>query len=358
MEKIKSSIAGIGIGFILILAGLGLLFFNESNNVKNLKTVAEIREVAYDISPTYNASNDGELVALAGDVTVNADVTDTVFGITETAVRLVRKVEMYQWVEESHTDDDDHTTYTYKKEWRTTLIDSSDFNESGTHQNPTSMPYENESVTSTDVTIGDFSLSDYQKGMFSATETVSNFDGATLPNEYIASGSYIASADLATPEVGTVRISFTYAAPEKGTILAVQTSDKTLVDYTSEVGKTVNRVAEGEFTATEMIDQLEDANNMLKWILRIGGAIAVIVGIGLMLNPLAALTDFIPIVGDLVGAAVWLFAFLVGSAISLVAIAIAWIVFRPLLGIGLLVLVAVLLFFARSYAKNKQALNG
>jgi len=56
-------------------------------------------------------------------------------GISVSALRFVRKVEVYQWRESSRSEttrntggsSDTKTTYTYKKDWAETLIDSKKF---------------------------------------------------------------------------------------------------------------------------------------------------------------------------------------------------------------------------------------
>ena len=53
----------------------------------------------------------------------------------------------------------------------------------------------------------------------------------------------------------------------------------------------------------------------------------------------------IPFLGDLIGAGISLISFLIALPCTLVTIAVAWIYYRPLLGIGLLVVAAALIVF-------------
>ena len=50
MKKIGNSIVGVIIGIICLIGGTGLLWWNEGNNVKNIKTTDEISV----IPPQYN----------------------------------------------------------------------------------------------------------------------------------------------------------------------------------------------------------------------------------------------------------------------------------------------------------------
>ena len=48
------------------------------------------------------------------------------------AAKLIRTVEIYQWEESCTTDDNDKKNCTYEKVWEDRLIDSSNFETSGT----------------------------------------------------------------------------------------------------------------------------------------------------------------------------------------------------------------------------------
>ena len=69
---------------------------------------------------------------------------------------------------------------------------------------------------------------------------------------------------------------------------------------------------------------------------------------------ISKIASFVPILGRIVGAALGVVCFLVGLVHSLIVIAIAWIRFRPLLGIGLLAAAAALAFVANKYVKKTQ----
>ncbi len=57
----------------------------------------------------------------------------------------------------------------------------------------------------------------------------------------------------------------------------------------------------------------------------------------MLVRPLRVVADVLPFFGNLVGMASGLIMFLVAGVVSTVTIAIAWLFYRPLLGIGLLV---------------------
>jgi hypothetical protein len=79
------------------------------------------------------------------------------------------------------------------------------------------------------------------------------------------------------------------------------------------------------------------------------------IGLFLFFRPFEVFADVVPFLGSLLGAGIAIFAGLVAAALTSVTIAISWLVFRPLLGIGLLVLaggaVAALIYLARRMKK-------
>ena len=346
MKRIGESFKGILGGFVFVLIGIILLWWNEGNNVKNLKTTAEMDKNVVDVSSDkVNPSNEGKLIATSGKLINEEELTDSTFNVKVTTPIMKRIVEVYQWEEESETDEDNVTTYTYKKTWSDELIDSSDFHESG-HNNPKQKPYKNESFTSSNVKVGAFTLSSNQVEMLSTNANYNNFDEATASKSKLkTSNNYLTtSEDLNSPQIGDVRVSFVYNNSTEISVLAVQQGN-TFVNFVSKAGKSVNRVMDGTHSGAEMINVIKSEDKFIKWLLRIVGTLLIIGGIAAILKPISAITSFVPILGSIVGTAVGLVSLIVGLAISLVIIAIAWIRFRPLLGIALLAIVAALVAF-------------
>ena len=173
-----------------------------------------------------------------------------------------------------------------------------------------------------------------------------------------ATGFYISvdgNSSEAQPAIGDVRVKFTVVKPHDISICAVQQGD-TFVSYVAKNGKTVNLQTDGVKSADEMFTSAQNANKMLTWLLRIVGFAMMYIGIGMILKPLSVLGDVLPFLGNLIGMGASLVAFLVALPCSLVVIAIAWIVYRPVLGVILIVVVVGLIVAFRSlYAKVKAA---
>ena len=74
--------------------------------------------------------------------------------------------------------------------------------------------------------------------------------------------------------------------------------------------------------------------------LRLGGLVLSVVAFSMILRPLSVLADVIPLIGNIVEGATGFMSFLMGLAVSAVTIAIAWVFFRPLIGLALLAVAA------------------
>lgn len=357
MKQKKSSLLGsILVGIILIIAGTILLWWNEGNNVKNIKTITEVSKKVIEVdSSTINPENNGKLISTNGDLIVeDKKVYDNIFGIGTKSAKVKRVVEVYQWEEEKSTDSNNNTTYKYNKKWNEELIDSDFFNNK-LYKNPEKLAYETESFIASKVKLGEYSLSSEQINSLPANIEVDISNVVTSNNGYKVVGNYITNADdYNSPEIGDIRISWKYNGWNKATVLAVQ-DNNTFLSYTSEVGKKVNEVNEGILTSSEMIKIMQNNNNTLKWVLRLLGTILIFIGYLAFISPITKLASFIPVLGNIIGSTIALIAFLVSLTQSVLVIAIAWIRFRPILGICMLVISGLLITqIIRVTKKNKQ----
>lgn len=354
-SKMTNSFTGIIFGIIVLFAGIGLLWWNEQNNVKNIKNVKELRNEVYDVSSSsVDDEYEGKLIATYGKLDYNnATVTDNAFNVSAQTPVLVRTVEVYQWVEDSETSDD-KTTYTYSKEWKEKLIDSSEFNTPSGHENPVEVKYESERYeTEETLKVGAYSLISSFKKLLPADKNVAIDESITLPEGYKVNNKYITnSADVDSPAVGDIRISYTKNDYKEVSVLGKQKGD-TIGEYTTKKNTNIKKLVEGETNGAGMINSIEAANKASKWMFRIIGVILVVMAIGAILGPITTLIGYIPFLGKIVNSMIGVVSFLIGLAISLVVIAIAWFAARPIISIILLVIVAGLIAAVMFYKKNK-----
>lgn len=355
MNRIGNSFKGVVGGFIFLVLGVILLWWNEGNNVKNLKTTAELEDSYVDVkSNKVESKNDGKLIATHGKLINEKELTDETFGVTIKTPIMKRTVEVYQWKETSNTDNDGNTTYSYNKDWSERLIDSSDFHETG-HDNPTSKLYEDKTYTSDDVKVGAFSLSSEQVEKLSTKANFTEFNQETINglNLKITNNYITNSEDFENPKIGDVRITFTFNNSTEVSVLAIQ-SDDSFVDFTSKAGKKVNRIVDGSHNGKDMIGSIRSEDKFMKWILRFFGFIICMAGFRTILKPISAISSYVPLLGSLVGTAMGLVSFVLSLSLSLFVIAIAWIRFRPIVGISLIAIVVALIIFLIIRSKKKK----
>ena len=358
LSKIGNSIASIPAGIIILIMGILILAGNEKTNVQNIKDVKELRGQVVDISSEKVESKDeGRLVAIHGKLDYNeAVLKDEIFNVNVKAPAFERNVEVYQWVEDSETKDDE-TTYTYSKEWKSEFVNSDDFHNSSDHKNPKDdeIKYTSERFqTEEDLKVGAFKLNSDFKSVLSSDKAVAIPEDVTLPEGYVVYNKYITnSVDTANPQVGDVRIYYEKADYTDVSVLGKQVGD-TIERYTSKNNRTYAELYKGTKNSTDMINSIESGNKFSKWFKRVLGTLLVIVGIGLILGPITTLIGYIPFLGNIVNSMIGVVSFLVGLIISLLVIAISWFVVRPVLSIILLVVIAGLIAGIIYLKKTKQ----
>lgn len=372
-SRLGNSFKGIGGGLLLFLIAFPLLFWNEGRAVKRAKALetgagAVVSVQADKVDP----ANEGKLVHVTAKADTKDVLTDPLFKISSTAIRLERRVEMYQWKQNESSKTEKQlgggtkktTVYTYEKVWSDKPVNSAYFKEAG-HENP-GFPFESEKLRANHVTLGDFLLND------SLVDRLGDSRKLPVPADYKLPAALSGKSDavyvhvsrkssapsqvsqeqpadnagdaaLTEPAIGDLRISWYAVVPHEVSIVARQTG-KTFSAY--PVGsESILLIADSVQSAEAMFQSAQSANSAMTWFLRIAGLVMMYVGLSCVLRPLSVLMDVIPFLGDLIGAGISLISFLIALPCTLVTIAVAWIYYRPLLGIGLLVVAAALIVF-------------
>ena len=338
---------GILSGLLLLVVGIGILWYNEGRTVKSQSTINEARKNYTDIkADKIDEKYEGKLVATKGkiDLSEASTLTDSKFGISVKAAKMQRVVEMYQWQESCETDDNDNKNCSYEKVWDDNLIDSSEFEKAG-YNNPTVMPYEGEIYIADNVKLGAFTLPEdlirtlsYNKKKNSdelASEYKNSVDGVVAVNNYLT------NVKNDSPEIGNVRISYQYLDSETVSVMAVQTGD-TFEAFTSKKGNDVYKIMKGNKTGAQILEGMSKTNKTWKWILRFIGVFITISAFSTMFSFITNIASRIPILGGIVNSATGLIAVILGISVSLIVIAIAWFRFRPVLSITLIAIVLIL----------------
>jgi len=360
-SRLGNAVTGVLVGLVFFFAAFPLLTWNEKRSVNRIRALREMAEVTRTVDPAVvAAANEGAAVHFTGRAETTAGVSDETFGIRDAALRLRRVVEMYQWKEETESKTEKKmggstettTTYSYRKVWDSELIPSSGFEQPSGHENPASMRFEGQTFDAPDVTVGAFTLparlvariGSWQPLPAPAPDALPAAvqAGATVDGERLYYGT-----NPASPEVGDHRVRFEIVRPHDVSVAARQTGN-TLEPYLARNGNPVELLLDGVHGAEAMFTRAHEENRLVTWLLRLGFFLLMAIGLSLLLRPLSVLADVLPFIGNVVGAGTGFVSFLLAAALSLATIAVAWVAFRPLIGVPLLVGSVALLFALRS----------
>ena len=349
-SNIGNSFSNMLFGFVLFLGSFVVHWWNEGRAVDRYVT---LETGAKNVIETKNFSpkNDGKLVHVTGMLELDTPATDKSFNIKNgKAVVVKRRVEMYQWEEETRTTKrkklgggtEKKTEYTYNKIWSDRAINSSSFRHKQGHSNP-STKEPSKSFYAKDVTVKGYSLNDGQIGKLDNYKSMSIPKGATVPAKMQPKSkigsSYIfisrnGGTSLGSPGVGDYRISFQYLPVSDVSVVGKQHNGG-FTEYKTKTGDLLE-VREGVMKADEVFKAAADDNARLTWILRAVGLACMAFGLAMCASPITALFNVIPFLGSMIGAVSGFFAIIIAIALSAITIAVAWFAHRPMLSFGLI----------------------
>ncbi len=352
-QRMGGALAGAGIGVILFLVAIGVLVWNESRAIDAIRGLRQAAHDAVEANPTpISAAQNGRLIHLTGALVVHDTLSDPEMGLTKTGlIHLKRSVEMYQWEEHKDTRSSSQvggtqttqTTYTYSKKWSEDPIDSGGFK--GNHVNP-DMAIRTQVFTSSDTTMGDRKLTTKLLDELDNYSTVP--PPAAVPDGYRRDGgTFYRGRDADAPAIGDIRITFAGVPAQTVSVLAQQ-RETALTPFKTASGYKVGLVVPGDVDADDMVAHKQSEEKILTWILRGVGLLCFFFALLLLASPVEIVADILPFVGSIVGGGIFFFAVMLSIPLTLVTIALSWVLVRPFIGIGLVAAaIAVVLAFRR-----------
>lgn len=374
LNRLWASIKQIVVGMILFVVSFPLLFWNEGRAVRRAKDLAEGASSVEVISADLvDAQHDGHLVFLSGLATAEGSLTDDLFQISvENALRLNRRVQMYQWKEnkeektEKQTGGSERTvtTFRYEQIWSDEVLPSQSFHTPEGHANPTRKPVEDSFKQAPVITVGAFALpSELISHIQSADlKPIVESDLERLPADLqkqyrVYNGEFYSGKDPKKPAIGDVRVEFSVTKPTDVSLIAQQ-QQTTFAPYLTQAKHELFELRTGRFTKDQFFKQLSDENTSLLWVLRLIGWLVMFFGILLVLYPVKVFADVVPIFGTIVETGLGLFAGLLSLALSLLTIAVGWFFYRPILaGVLIGTTIGILILMARLFRKKPKAVT-
>ena len=342
-QRLAGSFGGIAIGFLLVIASVPLLWWNEGRAVKAQRALDEATRLVVDIDAgKAEAANNGKLVHVGGNAISHSPVRDGDLNVVFNDVILVaRTVEMYQWVEQKDTRTVDEigggqrteTAYSYRQEWSQDWKNSEEFKHPTGHAN-VAMPMKSQSWAATGTTLGAFTL---EREVLLQLQDDAPRKPEKTPDGWKEDGDGVyRGGDPAAPKLGDLRVHYkVIASPAPVSIMARQMGSG-FETYEMPNGYQIFLVRDGIRSSEEMIKHQRDTEKLITWLLRGLGLILMWMGFCLVMGPLRALANVLPFLASVAGFAIAVVALALTLPIGLGTIGIAWLFYRPIMGLILL----------------------
>jgi len=399
-SRLGNSCMGIPMGILLFIVATILLWWNEGRAVhraQDIKQVAKTAQSIGDISAA-NPSLDGQLIHATGTASTEDILSDDVFGIKTNALAIVRSAEYYQWMEnEKHETKDklggkqeETITYTYERGWSNVPINSSKFKDPD-YQDVNNVIWDIEDMRSiaSNVSFGAYTLPEtFIRDIISKLNdklqalTISA-DNPTLKElndnvikalgenvrpeakqvkdslayVHVFGNQIYIGFNPANPSIGDIRLTFQQLAPSCNISLIAVPSNGTFTTFKAKHDDSEYELRIGTWSLDDMIKQANEDNEALTWALRILGVILVIAALKMIFSILVTLFKLVPFLASIMNLGVSLVCAVLGIVWSLIVIAIAWIFYRPLLGVLLLVIAAALIYWLHIKGKKQPAVE-
>jgi len=368
----KDSIGGAFVGLIMVVLAVILLFWNEGRAVKRAKDLKEGSGSVVSVSSdTVDPAMEGKLIHLTGETKTPRLLEDPEFGIAATAIKLIREVEMYQWVQIEKSGEktsvggttETTTTYTYQKEWKDSPVDSSKFKVTSGYENPREMMYRSNTLMAEGVTMGVFDLPAFLVSQIGgaiplSVESLDKAASDVRASARLHEGGVYLGGNPGAPAVGDMRASF-LSVPTGPVSVVAQQAGKSFVSFTTATGGALDLLENGIVSADEMFSMAHERNKFLTLAIRVGGFFLLAMGFGMIFRPIAVLASTLPFLGRLVGTGTTIIAFLLAGILWTMTVAVAWIFYRPLLGIAILaVTVLLVVMVVKRFRKPAPVIMG
>ena len=399
-SRLGNSCMAIPMGIILFLVATALLWWNEGRAVHRAQDIKQVAKTAQSIGDISNANTslDGQLIHTTGTASTEDILSDDLFGIKTNALAIVRSAEYYQWKEnEKHETKDklggkqeEIITYTYERDWTADPINSSRFKDPD-YQGVNNVIWEIEDmrVIASNVSFGTYTLPELfisdivskqsdnvSPLMISAdnpalkqlNENVMKALGDNVRPEaaqvkdslayvHVFGNQVYIGFNPSNPSIGDIRLTFEQLSPSCNISLIAVPTNGTFTTFQAKHDANEYELRVGTWTLDQMIKQANDENATLTWILRILGVIVVIAALKMIFGILVTILKLVPFLASIMNLGVSLVCGVLGFVWSLIVIAIAWIFYRPLLGIALLVIAAGLVYWLVIKGKKQQAVE-
>ncbi len=280
------------LGAVTVICGFVMMWASSLGGSTTQSSLTTTLEAAVDIDATRpSLGNSNKLVVASGNLRGDALLEDD-FLVPQSVVRLVRRVEMFQWVEDIEDESNPSSAVNYSLKWAPKEVDFFRFREPTGHENPVMkvQPLEKRPET---VFFGSFDGA----RILDAIEVLSPLQlGPDMLKDRsyaIENNKLLIKRESGTtgPSLGDIRVWYEVISAGDYTVLARQVDERFLI--ASEPSEEVF-IQRGRYTAEELFGLIsQDAKEAYTGMLFIG-AVLTAFGLFSVLKPYAANFDLNP----------------------------------------------------------------
>jgi hypothetical protein len=295
-------------------------------------------------------AREGALVHVTGQAVATGEVVDPDVGVAAPGLRLMRTVEMYQWVERSRRDRSRGVTeYEYAPKWMQSWQDSTSFKGPDAPRNP-AMPLRTQEWQAEAVMVGAFRLNSAQVERMGDRVSLSLAGHPTTRQAAVGTfvrhgNEYYLGRDPEYPEIGDLRISYSVYTPGPVSILAARAGNsfapyrvevplpaaRTVLKALSPSSGEVDIVRAGTLTVQELVQSDRRLGAAMTWTMRVAGVLLMVVGVKLLIWPGAVLLRVMPTVRRLVKHGRRWVATRLGVGLAVIIATFTWVLGRGLM---------------------------
>jgi hypothetical protein len=280
------------LGLMTMLCGFVMMWASSLGGSTTQSSIASTLEGAVDIDPTRPSSaNNGKLVVAAGALRGEAPIEDE-FLLPQAAVRLVRHVEMFQWIEKNPSESADSRALQYSLEWVDREVDFFQFQAPEGHENPVmkTAPLDQRSKM---VFFGGFDGSRILDSIDGSFPLVLESSMLKDPSLRIENNKVLIKRDPAVKEVslGDMRVWYDVVPATDYTVVAKQVDEVFLLDAAHQGPLLIRR---GRYSADELFDELSQGAQRAFAGMLFVGALIMAFGLVSVLRPYADRLDLNP----------------------------------------------------------------
>lgn len=342
-RRLWNSTQSIFLGVLLLVAGVPLVYWNESQAVDTHRQQLAGASSAPRVNIQHiEAQHEGKLVYATGPVTVRVPVTEPTFQFPIAAVRVDRQVELRQWVEKPaaspSASGSSPSAPTYEAQWSQVFIDSHRYRDAS-HRNPVHKPIDDKVVSASQVFLGSFQLTSELVDQLATwsewrvtDEVWQKVPASKRAGWELHEGLLFRGKDPLKPAVGDARVRYRVVRPDQVSLLAKQ-SGATLTTNRAGSGPAF-AIRPGTVSPETLFRQAFTPSQFFTVMLRWVGFLLIWIGLGNLLHWLSRPLSAIPYLGDLLATGRLIASLFLSGAATLAIVGSVWLGTASLYAMG------------------------